>query len=327
MKSRILRSTLMSAILLFPLLLLAADTPLVSHANSLKKKEFSLRAHEQLFGPIRLAGDDRKIREADVSLNGDTVVVGKFSGWQGKYFVSGEPFTVHDVKYDPAKDSMQVKVWGRKTRRFALEDEIKINFVNASKLTPDDFDKIFFSLFFKPEDSVEAYEKQNDANLVAAYLNQPELAQVSQEDKLKMLQTIRSLGKSAKPELEHLSDGLYVPIMLADDDSTYNDIKVSKNQRLASTIEAQLPKMKAAADKVKDMPGIKGVRFNWDVSHRNFVEEKARTWDTLDFLASLDNIKSLSDGNLSAFELVQKSILRINGTKFTLTSYDPIGAN
>jgi hypothetical protein len=48
-------------------------------------------------------------------------------------------------------------------------------------------------------------------------------------------------------------------------------------------------------------------------------ESASRCWFRVEAL------KSFSDGNLSSFELVQKSILRENGVKVTLTSYDPIG--
>lgn len=48
--------------------------------------------------------------------------------------------------------------------------------------------------------------------------------------------------------------------------------------------------------------------------------------EKMELIVPKEAIREFGDGKLSAFELVQKSILRENGLKITLTSYDPIGA-
>jgi hypothetical protein len=46
----------------------------------------------------------------------------------------------------------------------------------------------------------------------------------------------------------------------------------------------------------------------------------------MQLLAPVAALQEFVAGNLSALELIQKSILRENGTKITLTTYEPIGA-
>src|SRR5205823_3976921 len=242
--------TLLTFFCLASLSLFAADAPIKAYATSLKGHEFTIRANTALFGLPRSGVDLREIREADVALNGDDVVIGKTPEWLGKYFVSQQPYTVRDVKYDSSKDRLQMKVWGKKISRRTLEDEIKINFPHASQLTREQFDKILYTIFFKPDESVASFVEDNDKKLIEAYLTpQKEVAALSDADRKKLLDGIKSLSLSPKPELERVADGLYIPVQLLGDLSEYNDLQVSKYQRLASAIEAQIPEIKTTNEK------------------------------------------------------------------------------
>jgi len=111
----------------------------------------------------------------------------------------------------------------------------------------------------------------------------------------------------------------------------YNDVRVSKNQRIASSIEGLLNDFRRISAATTSFPNeIAGVKFEWNVYHRNFLNDgkylqDSDTRERMEMLVPREALKSFSDGNLSSFELVQKSILRENGVKVTLTSYDPIG--
>jgi hypothetical protein len=221
-----------------------------------------------------------------------------------------------------------VKVWGKKISKRTLEDEVKIDFPNANQLTREQFDKILYTIFFKPDESVAAFVDDNDKKLIETYLTpQKEIAALPDADRKKLLDGIKALSLSPKPELERIGDGLYVPVQLLGDGSEYNDLKVTKYQRLASAIEAQIPEFKATDEKAKSLPAITGVRFHWLVFHRDFLkDESANVSETIVMATPLSVLDEFASGNLSAFELTQKSILRVDGTKVTLTSYEPIGA-
>jgi hypothetical protein len=119
---------------------------------------------------------------------------------------------------------------------------------------------------------------------------------------------------------------LYIPANLTDI-NVYNDIRVSKNQRLATTIEGQLKDIRVFAQQASKLPVIKGVKFQWSDFHRSFLEENSLPREEkLELLVPLQVIADFTAGNLSAFELLQKSVLRADGMKVTLTSYEPIGA-
>jgi hypothetical protein len=307
---------------------LAAETPIQTYAASLKGHEFVMRANTELFGTPGRGRDGREIRESDVTLSSENVIIGTSSDWVGKYFVSQQPYRIRDVKYDSSKDRLQVKAWGKRISRFTLEDEIKIEFPKASQLTREQFDKIFYTIFFRPDESISSFVEENDKKLIEAYLNPDKvLGNLPYADRKKLLDGIRSLSQSPKPELERIGDGIYIPAQLFGDGSEYNDIKVSRNQRLASTIEAQIPALKTAAEKAKGLPAIAGIRFRWIVFHRDFLNDpNGGVSEKIEMATSLSVLNDFAAGNLSGFELTQKSILRVDGTKVTLTSYEPIGA-
>ncbi len=149
------------------------------------------------------------------------------------------------------------------------------------------------------------------------------------EQRLKLLIAIRSISLSSRPKLERLGKALYVPATVIGNISVYNDIRVSKNQRIASSIEALLPDFRRVSKAALDFPeAIAGVEFQWSVYHRDFLDKStSNSREGMEMLISREALKAFMDGDLSPFELVQKSVVRENGVKVTLTSYDPIGSS
>jgi hypothetical protein len=126
--------------------------------------------------------------------------------------------------------------------------------------------------------------------------------------------------------MEKVGQDLYIPDNLIGDGSIYNDITVSKNQRIASSIERLLPEIKLAAVGLEGLPtAIHGVRFYWTVIHRDFLDG-GNSSERLEMLVSAESIKKLAAGNMSVVEMLHEATLREDGTKVTLSSYEPIGA-
>lgn len=319
----------------------AADPPLKTYAALLKGKRFAMKAHGDLFGePLVSELDQRLVQEATVFYDGEKPSISGHTDWLRTHFASTSVYLVKDVKYQGSKGTLQIKVWQMDSLS-EVEPEIKLTFTGANRLTLQQFDELFFSIFLKPGESMEDYVRLNQSKLVESYFDtESELSSLSAKAKLDLLKAIQIIGLVAQPQLGRIGNALYVPAAVASESTAYgeltayNDLQVSKNQRIASSIEASLGKFKKIASQFQKLPdGIKGIRFLWRVLHQSPrglglpgpLNYDLRT-EQMEMFVPWDAMKEFSEGNLSAFELVQKSILRENGVKVTLTSYDPIGA-
>jgi hypothetical protein len=301
----------------------ANDSILAKYAQSLKGQQFTLRAHEQLFGsPTASKWDGRLLYEAEVEILNGTVAIGRDTEWQGNYFVSGTPYIVKDVTTHA--DVLQLKL---RALGVVREPEVKLDF-RVSGMTLELFKKALFTIFFDPSESPDAYIKENNRKLVAKFIDpEPELLLLPDEQRLRLLIAIRAISLSSRPKLDRLGKDLYVPAAVIGNTSVYNDIRVNKNQRIASSIEALLPDFRRVSKAAADFPeAIAGVEFQWSVYHRNFLDNSNSSKEDMEMLISREALKAFTNGDLSPFELVQKSVLRENGVKVTLASYDPIGS-
>lgn len=322
------RHVLLILVVLSASLAFCGDTPVVSYAKSLKGQTFVLRAHEDLFGFPKISTfDQRLLYNTDVAQAHGKTVIGNQIDWQGAYFVSGHSYIVKSVSTH--NDVIELKMWEVNGSR--VPPEVKLNFSTTASL--DDFKTALFTVFFSPTEDRDAYIRENNRKLVAKYFDsEPELLSLPDAQRMKLLEAIRMVSLSGRPKLERVGNALYVPAAVIGDTSVYNDVKVSKNQRIASSIEALLPDFKRISIAATDFPdAITGVKFEWNVYHRNFLADGQYshgpdTKERMEMLVPRDSLKEFSNGNLSPSELVQKSILRENSLKVTLSSYDPIGA-
>lgn len=308
----------------------ASDSPLVKYAKSLKDHQLVLRAHEQLFGPPNVSvWDGRLLYETDVAIVDGEVVIAGDAKWLGNHFISAMTYTVKNVSTH-GNGAIQLKLRGAFGLR--VEPEVKLNF-KASGMTLEEFKRALFTVFFDPSENREAYTQENDRRLVAKFIDpEPELFLLPDAQRLKLLAAIKSITLSSQPKLERLGKVLYVPAAVIGDTSVYNDVRVNKNQRIASSIEAVLSDFRRVSKAATDFPeAIAGVKFQWSVYHRNFLDDtkysqSPNTKEDMEMLVSREALKAFTDGDLSPFELVQKSVLRENGIKVSLTSYEPIGS-
>jgi hypothetical protein len=307
--------------------LFAADQPYKTFVKAIEHQYFVLRAQESLCSRGSATWDHRTIWECHLTRVGGSVAIEGVADWEGRYFVSGRKYKLKSSKFDSGKNFLELKVWAEPLTRGLLEDEIRIQISDASQLSTGQLEELFFGMFLRPSEDKEAYEANINHKLIERYLDpEPELFTLPEESRRNVLLAIRFLGFPPQPKLERVGPSLYIPANLTDI-NVYNDIRVSKNQRLATTIEGQLKDIRVFAQQASKLPVIKGVKFQWSDFHRSFLEENSLPREEkLELLVPLQVIADFTAGNLSAFELLQKSVLRADGMKVTLTSYEPIGA-
>jgi len=315
--------------------MLARRAPAEERARSFLGKILILRIHENLV-PMEEYGTTRV---AHVRMSGDEIEIGGESFFLGKAFVSRNSYQIEGVKLRKERDALELKA--RAVRIASIGQPgmtLKLYFFGLHRLRAEDFDQMFFSVFFRENEDVGEYIRLNDEKLVERYLNpHQEFAVLAFEERLRILLRIHELdAREPIPRLERISDRrvddpkastnerLFVHVHLPIDLSEYNDLRVSRNERIASTIEFNLPAMKAKAFLARSLQGIHGLHFAWSVAHRDFLSETFPSYDKVDFYVPLTALAELADGLLSPFELINASLLQVNGTKVTLGLYEPI---
>lgn len=324
-----IRHALLSVLLLLGLaqVVSAASQPYKDFVKSIQNKYFVLKANEGACNHTYSEWDSRSIFVCTLTRHGNVTAINGAADWEGKYFVSGRKYRLKSSRLDKAKDTLGLKLWCEPAAGM-LEDEIQIEMPEASRTDEDGLEATFFGVFLRPSDNLQTYEASIDKKLIENYLDpEPELSALPIEDREKILKAIRMMGFPPQPKLERVGQDLFIPADFIPDSSVYNDLRVTENQRIATTIEKQLKDIRLFAEQVGNLPVIRGIRFEWLVYHKDLTDEEAApTVENIEFLVPLQAVREFTAGNLSVFELVQKSLLRADGIKVTLTSFDPIGS-
>lgn len=306
----------------------AANQPYKDFVRRISGQYFTFRANEALCHSSLSTWDGRTILECQVSRVGQSIAINGVGDWEGRYFVSGRAYKLRSAKLERRKDMLQLKLWARPLSRSLPQDEMQLEVPDALQMNESGFEQVFYGVFLRPTENLQKYEAKVDEELIREYIDpEPELFLLPLQERDKILQAIRVMGFPAQPKLERIGHDLYIPANLIADTSVYNDLQVSKNQRLATTIEKQMKDIRLLADQADKLPVIKGIRFEWKVYHKNLLDERdPPTVEDVEFLVPLQAISRFAAGNLSTFELVQQSLLRADGIKVTMTSFDPIGS-
>ncbi len=309
-----MRKVLLLAFLCYSAQVFAGTPHVVKYAEQFRGKYFKLRTHEIVLGsPSRGRWSSRPVYTLYATDHPPS--------WAGRYFVSEHEFLVKSVEYGKGSQILTVKM------RTAAGEELKFCFPAAESLKPDEFDQMFFQVFFRPDENIAAFIAENNKNLIDHYLDgEPDLASLAYDDKLKILKAVQSAENSSRPAVEHLEDGFYLRADLAPDPSVYSDISVTKAQRIASSIESKVAKMKQIGNKASGLPKIKGICFSWRIYHEDSLNESPLASNYIKAYVPLNALRDFVDGGLSPLELVNCSLLRVDGTKLTFASWDPIGA-
>jgi hypothetical protein len=303
-----------AAILLFffSLPAFAADPPIMNQVKAMKGNYFNLRAHESILGnPNISAWDSRQIY---------TYSADSYPEWKGKTFVSERQYFIKDVNYNKKYDQLVIKMWSNEGH------ELKLSFQDAKSLKTDAFEQKFYELFFRPDENVLSYVAENNEKLIKEYFRDAGLSGLPHEEQLALLKAAQYAGKTASPKIERLQDGFYLHTNLLYDPFVYNDLQVNKIQRLASSVESKIAEFKRIESKTNDLSILKGICFYWIIQHRDFLNEGTATMENIKIYVPLDDLGDFSVGNLSAYELMGKSLAQVDGTKISFTSWDPIGA-
>ena len=247
------------------------------------------------------------------------------AGYQAASILAGEldkllsrrGFYVKDIDIDRKNNRLKVKLRG--TDQF-VATELNLSFSCGS-----DFDKCFTALFYRTDDDISVYEAELSARIMKTQIEPKfDTSNITDTEKVQLIGDIQRLSRlGGRVEIEARDDGAYVRVPFFDS-FTYNTVRLNKNQRLATTIERVL---KAAKEHVQESepksPLLAGYGIYWSTRFKNLVTETIESENSVELVISRVNFAGYMKGDLSAFEVVQKSILRVDGEKYSLTVWDP----
>ena len=300
---------------------LYGQAPSKQEIKNLKNQVFLLKTNIAAFGTPRYSNwDGRALYELEAWRGGEGEFwIGGNPDWKYEYFVSKRPFIVKES--DLKKDGVEVKLHATDRN---VGEELKL------KIPTSQFREVFSGLFFTIHENTRDYENEVNLQLMSRYIAPKfDMTGVTEEEKLNLMEYISELG-GGKPGVEARDEGAYLRVRVFDT-NVYNTIQVNKNQRLASTLETMMKWARSRTLAAKLRAGVPtnlfvGFSFYWDVYYRNFLNEANANADSIELIVSQETFTECLEGELSVFEMVNASRLMVNDYKYTLTSYEPIGA-
>jgi len=312
--------------------LLAAAMLLFAHASgfpqnpakalkALKGKTLYLKTHEEAFGNPRISSWDwRRIYEFELSPAKDGASLLNGRPWEGQFFVTLKEFKVKEAKYKKKEGIAFLKLQATDVQ---LGNELQITIA-----PPEEAAALVDTLFFPSLGAdADGYRRQAALTLTDLYIEPKfDVSQMSEQDRVELVAALQALSSAGTPSLDE-RDGQVFAAVGTFDTNVYNTVRVDSNKRISSTVSAavKLAKLRLSNAPKSALEFLSGYRLFWDCYYRNFVSEKESSADRMELVVSREDFGEYADGNLSVFELIQKSILRVDGEKYTLTTFDPIG--
>jgi len=146
---------------------------------------------------------------------------------------------------------------------------------------------------------------------------QPHQSTLPDDKRLRILAFAHMAAGSATIGSETYKDKLYLVVNLGESDTVYNELKLNQAARVAKVMnEKLLTVLKALASPIADVAGIYGLKIEFQVPHRNFLN--AGTYaetDKLEAYVPADAVKKFADADITSQQLVDGSVVIVNDNR------------
>jgi hypothetical protein len=97
-------------------------------------------------------------------------------------------------------------------------------------------------------------------------------------------------------------------------------LRQSEGQRIARTINGRMLRvLKAFATPVANIPKIDGLKLQYSIAHKNFIEDmEAPQVDKLEFYAAREFIRSFAEADMTSQQLADTSVIILNGNRISV---------
>jgi hypothetical protein len=188
--------------------------------------------------------------------------------------------------------------------------DLKIQFGNSIK----DVDKAISDVFFLG--GVEEFKRSDFYQ--SMFSSSKELSGLSQNAKSSLIEDENCLSNGIRTEI--FKDRKYIVCAYVDG-TEYNSNLVNQAERTAVTIQKYLSILKKKGDPLLTAKEIQGVELQVKIAYRNFISEpqilgEVRShYENLQFYVPLDLLKLFIELDITDQELVDKSIVLMNGNR------------
>ena len=275
-----------------------------------------LKTHENAFGSARYSSwDNRKIHDAQVTVR-EGVRINGATDWRLDYVVTGKEFRVEDFDVDEDDDQVKIKL---QATNVDVGTELNLTIPGIDNLLV-----IASALFSSTRGGIEDYRSRIEPEMIDRHIDSAfDTTGVTDEQKQLLLAAITELPID-RIQVEAEDEELFVRLPFRHG-TQYNTRVVNKSQRLASTIQEVLRAAKSLISEDQMCNEfLAGYTLYWTSFFRDFVDEKSASGESIELSMDLFDFEDYADGDMSAFDLVSRSKLRVAEELYTLTSWEPI---
>jgi hypothetical protein len=195
--------------------------------------------------------------------------------------------------------------------------EIYLKFNMAPELVSDVFRQVAFS--GTPDEFEKSPEYQEvGERLLPAIFSSGKLAGLTREQQLKVIRVVGYDTTAA--QAQEYKGKTYIAVNVTGD-SVYNTLQLGQAARVARVTQDYL--LKALKEKyalVSDIPGLDGIAVKMEIQYKDFLEKYvAAQHDDLILYASLKSIKDFSDAEITSQQLLDQSIVLVNGDRIQVS--------
>ena len=106
----------------------------------------------------------------------------------------------------------------------------------------------------------------------------------------------------------------YLVVDLGADSNVYNTLQMNQTQRIARILNDRLLNvLKAFAEPVRDVEVVFGVKLDFEIPYRNFLDDDAEPdHDVVRLYASSDDVKAFADFEITSQEFIDRSFVIVN---------------
>jgi hypothetical protein len=177
-----------------------------------------------------------------------------------------------------------------------------------------------FPMVVATKDEIDAYRKETYMLLAAKFFDGTPLSNLPEKQKLALCAFANITANGTTMGSTTYKENLYLLVDLGSDTSVYNDLKLNQVQRVARILnERLLTVLKAFTIPVKDELGIFGLKLEFQIPHRSFLNEGAvPTLDKLEIYAPIDLILQFNDADITSQQFVDGCVVIVDGNRISV---------
>ena len=165
-----------------------------------------------------------------------------------------------------------------------------------------------------PTDTASVEYRQQVYSLIGERVFDGPLSAVAPESRQLLLLFADATAAGTGISHEQFRGEEYLVVDLGADSNVYNTLQMNQTQRIARILNDRLLNvLKAFAEPVRDVEVVFGVKLDFEIPYRNFLDDDAEPdHDVVRLYASSDDVKAFADFEITSQEFIDRSFVIVN---------------